>query len=500
MPHAEYFDDTTDATEIDGPQKRWLDSIETIPFDPSMRVSDASILGEGTPPRAVPPVRVDAAIRAQATPRPARRRTQGTPPPQPRAQTQARPIARHPHDNIPTRLNHVDVAGGHVSYSPDPDVVPYGNDTDVAPLSAIPTPPPVRLPIHAPYGAPALPPHVPTARALPPQAVMPTQIAQPLPTHVAHALPALVRPYEDGVTPYPVPPWATGQHPIPSAPIAVPPHHVHQNHLDIYADADDHAFRSSSTGPTPSLRPSLGRYLLPFMGGTALLVFVVGYFAMRGDSSTTSPAAAPVASAVAPVTVTPIAAPVVSEIVEPQLPAPSWKNREARPTIVAKTEPAAAEPAEIEMAPVATKAKVAPKKSSSSSRRAKRAEIAAIARSNAKKASKSVIELPATNTVKPAKVTIAKSAKADRDPILEEIEKPTKSAQVKTGPGKLVISSSVPTLIYIDGRSTNLMTPKTMNLSPGRHKITLLELKSRKAKTMDIDIAAGTVSKLDKKF
>ncbi|MFN0250431.1 MAG: hypothetical protein ACKV2T_26360 [Kofleriaceae bacterium] len=512
MPPVDYADDTTDATEIDGPQKKWLDSIETIPFDPSMRVSDASIdlrVGAGTPPHAMAPVRVDAVLRDST--RPVRRQPQGTPRPQPRppqrsaqqpavrAQPQ-RPAARHPLDNVPTRLNHVDVAGGHVSYTPDPDQVAYGNDTDVAPLSAIPTPPPrVPLPLHAPYGAPALPPHAPTAMALPPQALMPTQ----MPTQVAQALPALVRPYQDGVTPYPVPPWATGQHVLPSAPLAsgsapfgtiAPP----RDHLDIYADTENlpRARRSS----TPSLRPPISRYLLPVMGGIALLVFVSGYFLVRGDASASAPAA-PVASAAAVPVATP---PVVSEIVEepaPQLPPPSWKNREAQPTIVAKAEPVVepiVEPAEIEMAPV-----VAKKKASSSSRRnVRERRVAIIELPEAPKRSKLAKPAPVKPAAKPAKAdkAIAKSAKADRDPILEEIEKPSKPAVKATGPGKLMISSSVPTLIYIDGRSTNLMTPKTLNLSAGTHKITLLELKSRKAKTVDVDIASGTVSKIDKKF
>ncbi len=481
MAHSEfvdYADDTTDATEIDGPQKRWLDSIETIPFDPAMRVSDGGILAEGTPPRAVAPVRVPAsALRAHSSR--LDRRAKGTPPPQ-RTTQPPRPIARHPYDNIPTRIDPVDVASNQVSSSQDPDES-YGVETDIAPLAAIPTPPPMRSPLHAPYGAPALPPHVPTAMALPPQAVMPTQVAQQAPAHVAQALPALVRPYQDGVTPYPVPPWATGQHAVASAPLQSS-YSIPQHNLDIYADTADHPQRISSTGPTPSVRPSLGRYLLPFMGGTALLVFVVGYFALRGDTAATptAPAAAPAAQ---------IAAPVVSEIEEPiaesQLPAPTWKNREAQPTIVAKAAPAV----EIEMAPVVASrpAAKAKKASSSSSRRAKRAEIAAIAK-------------PAAKAIaKPAKPTKA-VAKSERDPILEEIVRSSKPAAKATGPGKLVVSSSVPTLIYIDGRSTNLMTPKTLNLSPGKHKITLLELQSRKAKTVDIEIAAGAVAKLDKKF
>ncbi|MGE3769236.1 MAG: hypothetical protein AB7L94_43690, partial [Kofleriaceae bacterium] len=495
-------------TEIDGPhiaQRRWLDSIETIPFDPSMRVNEASgsitrdsamrisasqIVGEGTPPRAVPPVRVDS-FRPEPTARQVRR-AQGTPRP-------ARAPARHPHDNVPTRLNHVDIAGGHISYSPDPEAYPTPVPLPPLPVAAKHTP----RPLHAPYGAPALPPHVPTAMAVPPQAIMPTQIAQPLPaqlpTQVAQQLPALVRPYRDGVTPYPVPPWATGAHPVQQPP--PPPMQQSGALLDIYDDTDErrgdpthHVAALPMPTQTPSLRPPISRYLLPMIGGTALLVFVAGYFLVRGDDAK-RPETAPIASAAVMPVVAPV--PVVSEIVEPQLPEPSWKHREAQPTIVAKTdavveptvEPVAEPAADIEMAPMVAKKK---KSSSSSARRAKRAQVAAIEAPKAK---------PVKAAKKPASQKAAKTAKAERDPILEEIERPSRSSQPKaTGPGKLRISSSVPTLIYVDGRSTNLMTPKTLNLSPGTHKITLLELKSKKAKTLDVDITSGSVTNVDKKF
>jgi hypothetical protein len=512
------YDDS--ATEIDGPQvaqKKWLDSIETIPFDPSMRVND---LGEGTPPRAVPPVRVpraEATPRIEAAPRPARRGATPRPATQRPAQ---RPPARHPHDNVPTRLNHVDVAGGHLSFSPDPDVIP----------TPMPLPP---APMHALYGAPALPPHVPTAMALPPQAIMPTQVAMPVPAQVAHSMPSLVRPYEDGVTPYPVPPWA-GAHPaiqqsaVQQRGYSQP---VPQNHLDIYADGDE---RHESTervaalsSSTPSLRPPLSRYLLPMIGGTAILVFVAGYFLVRGDGSS-QPAAAPIASAAAmPVH----AAPVVTELpAEPQLPASSWKQRDAKPTIVANVANAAnvanvptAEPVaatevatpvvdERAAAPVATEIEMPAKPKATSrstshaskaSRHAKR--VAAFELPTTKPAPAKAVKVsaakPTGELAKSAKKSIARSAKAERDPVLDEIEKPATSSQPKgTGPGKLMVSSSIPTLIYVDGRSTNLMTPKTLNLSAGSHKITLLELKSRKAKTVDIDVASGAVAKLDKKF
>lgn len=486
-PAPEYDDS---ATEIDEPQfiqKKWLDSIETIPFDPSMRVSERSlVLSEGTPPRAVPPVRVDArpAARAGGTPRPAPRNH--TPRPIP-----PRPPARHPYDNQVTRSMHVDIAGGHVSFSPDPDVAPE-HDT-VPPLPSIPTPAPGAVPL---YGAPALPPHAPTAMAMP----LPAQ----LPTQVASALPALVRPYQDGVTPYPVPPWATGAHAAaqPAVQQSAFQHRPAPQNLDIYADTGERANETlrvaalppSMPAPTVSLRPSISKYLVPMIGGTALLAFVAGYFLVRGDSS--RPAAAPIASAaVMPVQTAP-AAPIVSEIVEPQLPDPSWKHRETKPTIVpiaASAEEPVAAAAEIELAPAPAKKKSS---SSSSSRRAKRARVAVIELPKAAKAAKA--ERPSRSAKADKK--IARSTKSERDPILEEIERGTKSAPKATGPGKLKISSTVPTLIYIDGRSTNLMTPKTLNLSPGSHKITLLELKSRKAKTFDIDIASGSVVTMNKKF
>ena len=413
---------------------------------------------------------------------------------------------------------HIDVAGGRVSFTPDPDP-----DHDIQPLAA---PPPAPL-----YGAPALPPHVPTAMAVPTHAVMPTQIAQPLPTQlptqVAQSLPALVRPYEDGVTPYPVPPWATGQHgaalsvqPAVAHSAVQPRYVVPQNHLDIYADTDERSAETLRVPalPTavPSVRPPFTRYLVPIIGGTALFVFIAGYFLVRGDSST--PAHAPIAAAAAPAkpVVTAIAEPSVEPIVEPisepQLPPPSWRERAAQPTIVAtataepietpvvaSAEPAAEPAVEIEMTPMAAKAapaKVA-KVSRSQSRRAKRAQIAAIA---APKTTKSAKLAPETAKTKSKTEKVAKVTKTERDPILEEIEKPSRSAKAATGPGKLAISSSVPTLIYVDGRSTNLMTPKTLNLAPGTHKITLLELKTRKAKTMDVSVSSGSTARLDKQF
>ena len=78
--------------------------------------------------------------------------------------------------------------------------------------------------------------------------------------------------------------------------------------------------------------------------------------------------------------------------------------------------------------------------------------------------------------------------------------KPAKSAATGTGPGKLTITSTPAALIYVDGRSTNQMTPKTLTLPPGSHKITLLEVTSRKAKTQEVDVPAGGSAQIAKKF
>ena len=79
------------------------------------------------------------------------------------------------------------------------------------------------------------------------------------------------------------------------------------------------------------------------------------------------------------------------------------------------------------------------------------------------------------------------------DPIAAALAEPTRSARTTptgTGPARVTITSTPAALIYIDGRSTNLMTPRTLPLAAGTHKITLLELTSRKAKTQEIDVAA----------
>jgi hypothetical protein len=66
--------------------------------------------------------------------------------------------------------------------------------------------------------------------------------------------------------------------------------------------------------------------------------------------------------------------------------------------------------------------------------------------------------------------------------------------------GKLSVTSNVPALIYVDGRSTQMMTPKKFAVPAGKHKITLLEPTSKKAKTQDVEIMAGKTASIDKQF
>ena len=62
------------------------------------------------------------------------------------------------------------------------------------------------------------------------------------------------------------------------------------------------------------------------------------------------------------------------------------------------------------------------------------------------------------------------------------------------------LTSSVPALIYVDGRSTKMMTPQKLSVPAGPHKITLLDPESGKAKPQDVEIVAGKTASIDKRF
>jgi hypothetical protein len=114
-------------------------------------------------------------------------------------------------------------------------------------------------------------------------------------------------------------------------------------------------------------------------------------------------------------------------------------------------------------------------------------------------------------------VAIAETQKPARIEKAAPVEKPTKVVAIAgakpmrigattvapgkgTGTGKLTVASTPATLIYVDGRNTGMMTPRTLALPEGSHTITLLSPKDRIAKTLSVDIAAGKSTSLSKTF
>jgi hypothetical protein len=104
---------------------------------------------------------------------------------------------------------------------------------------------------------------------------------------------------------------------------------------------------------------------------------------------------------------------------------------------------------------------------------------------------------------RPTRVAVAEVPvkKARRASSVNEAELPPNVAdKTHGGPGKLVITSNKPALIYLDGRATGLTAPKKFTVPAGDHKVTLLDPETRKAKTQDVEIVAGKVATLDKQF
>ncbi len=233
--------------------------------------------------------------------------------------------------------------------------------------------------------------------------------------------------------------------------------------------------------PPSELVAMLQKCALPFAGLAIVLMFVGGFVVHSGQGG--HKREVPVAPVVMAVTPSPVVTPITisSAMVDVQVPLTTpWKPRDVQPTIVAAPV-IETEAAEIEMdaAPVVKRR-----------HHAKRVSAPEPAR---------VVARSARPEPKPVAVTRGRKA----DPItvaLAEPTKPAKSAAKGTGPGKVTITSTPAALIYIDGRSTNQMTPKTLTLAPGPHKITLLEVSSRKAKTAEVDVAAGGTAQVAKKF
>ena len=243
--------------------------------------------------------------------------------------------------------------------------------------------------------------------------------------------------------------------------------------------------------PPSELVAMLQKCALPFAGLAVLLMFIGGYVVHSGQGGHKRevPVAPVVMAVTPPVSPAPIVTPITisGAMVDQQIPLTTpWKPREVQPTIAPKVETAptveevATDEIEMDATPVVKR-----------KHHAKRAPAPEPAR---------VVARSARTEPKPIAAPV-RGRKADPIAVaIAEPTKPAKSAAKGTGPGKVTITSTPAALIYIDGRSTNQMTPKTLTLAPGMHKITLLEISSRKAKTAEVDVAAGGTTQVAKKF
>ena len=200
------------------------------------------------------------------------------------------------------------------------------------------------------------------------------------------------------------------------------------------------AFLASASLPMPAPSP-LKKLLLP-LSAFAVVMFAVAIYLARGDSSAAASAAPTTATVVhAPKVVTPT--PAV---------APATESAKA-PTVEPIDQPVAVAPAAPPPEP----------------------KVTAVA---------SAVEAPAAQP--PATAPAPEPAAAKRS---------SKRDRTK---GTLRISSSQPREVWIDGRNTKKMTPERLKLSPGSHRVTLLDKGSKAVTTISVEITANTTTVVKK--
>jgi hypothetical protein len=75
------------------------------------------------------------------------------------------------------------------------------------------------------------------------------------------------------------------------------------------------------------------------------------------------------------------------------------------------------------------------------------------------------------------------------------------STPTSNGPGTLMVGSRPPCEIFVDGKDTGLQTPqRAISLSPGAHKVTLVNKDENINKTLSVSIAAGQPTKVLQNF
>ncbi|MDX2090085.1 MAG: PEGA domain-containing protein [Kofleriaceae bacterium] len=272
-----------------------------------------------------------------------------------------------------------------------------------------------------------------------------------------------------------------------------------------------HARPRSRTGPRPfvvELAHAIKGLAAPIGVLTVVAMFVGGYLAFDGQggkkrstavvsvqpTARVAPSLADAVIAVDPslaaehvateAALVPAPAPVAPPA---SAPAPAVEQAPALEQIAATAEDDATDEIEMEATTVEKK------KRSARSRRSRSADEVALAEDDAASKRRSV--------EKKSVLTRSEKAAAKRASKVAEGELPPNVAdKTNGGPGKLVVSADVPALIYLDGRNTNLTAPKKITVPAGKHKVTLLDPETRKAKTQEVEVVAGKTVTIEKQF
>jgi hypothetical protein len=304
-----------------------------------------------------------------------------------------------------------------------------------------------------------------------------------------------------------VPPAAIG-YAYPVRPAYPPPHQPPAYYQAPYAEhLDTMRVRALPLETDVSPARALAREVLetmvklwiPFAALGVIAVVLAGYRLLRDDDrpAPQEPEAAIVMTAEPAEPAPVLAEAAVAEPVVAEPPAADadgvpedslWQPTRPQPTIAPRVE--------TDIEPVAeVKPSARPNKDRSSSRRAAK-------RAAAKRAKQiALAELAPTKRAKPTKADPRETkvvAIAAAKPM--KIGATTVAAKGGGGAGKLTVASTPTTLIYVDGRNTGMMTPRTLSLPEGTHKITLLSPKDRIAKTISVEIEAGKSARLAKDF
>ncbi len=103
---------------------------------------------------------------------------------------------------------------------------------------------------------------------------------------------------------------------------------------------------------------------------------------------------------------------------------------------------------------------------------------------------------PEITAIEPKQIKAKAAIASDIDAIADEPAQATPKAAIAAN-GTLMVSSKPPCEIHIDGAATGLTTPqRSIELAPGKHKITFVNQEAGIKKTVSVTIKAGEPTKL----